>query len=70
VLVTLDNLADRGQYLNAQNTFRALLGYGVIPVVNENVRHGESRVWMDRQWARMRPERRKRGSREGGRVGA
>ena len=38
MLVTLDNLADRGQYLNAQNTFRALLGYGVIPVVNENVR--------------------------------
>lgn len=38
VLLTLDNLADSVQYLNARNTFEALLKYGVIPVVNENVR--------------------------------
>ena len=36
VLLTLDNLANRGQYLNAANTFEELLNYGVIPVVNEN----------------------------------
>jgi glutamate 5-kinase len=38
VLLTLDNLANRGQYLNARNTFTELLAYGAIPVVNENVR--------------------------------
>ena len=37
VLVTLDNLADRGQYINVRNTFTELLAYGVVPVVNENV---------------------------------
>jgi hypothetical protein len=37
VLLTLDNLADRSQYLNARNTFTELLRYGAIPVVNENV---------------------------------
>jgi len=36
VLLTLDNLANRGQYVNACNTFSELLAYGVIPVVNEN----------------------------------
>ncbi|KAG2493493.1 hypothetical protein HYH03_008309 [Edaphochlamys debaryana] len=36
VLLTLDNLANRGQYVNARNTFTELLAYGVIPVVNEN----------------------------------
>ncbi|GFR48556.1 hypothetical protein Agub_g10455 [Astrephomene gubernaculifera] len=36
VLLTLDNLANRSQYLNARNTFTELLAYGVIPVVNEN----------------------------------
>ena len=36
VLLTLDNLANRGQYLNAANTFAELLDYGVVPVVNEN----------------------------------
>jgi hypothetical protein len=38
VLLTLDNLADRSQYINARNTFTELLAYGTIPVVNENVR--------------------------------
>jgi glutamate 5-kinase len=41
VLLTLDNLADRSQYINARNTFVELLAYGTIPVVNENV----SRIW-------------------------
>lgn len=36
VLLTLDNLANRGQYSNAVNTFAELLTYQVIPVVNEN----------------------------------
>ncbi|GAX75186.1 hypothetical protein CEUSTIGMA_g2630.t1 [Chlamydomonas eustigma] len=36
VLVTLDNLADRGQYINVRNTFTELMAYGVVPVVNEN----------------------------------
>ncbi|GLC33265.1 hypothetical protein PLESTB_000353000 [Pleodorina starrii] len=36
VLLTLDNLANRSQYLNARNTFAELLAYGVVPVVNEN----------------------------------
>jgi hypothetical protein len=36
VLLTLDNLANRSQYLNALSTFRELLCYGVVPVVNEN----------------------------------
>mmetsp|Transcript_19842 Transcript_19842/g.23811 ORF Transcript_19842/g.23811 Transcript_19842/m.23811 type:complete len:432 (+) Transcript_19842:197-1492(+) len=36
VLLTLDNLANRSQYLNARNTFEALFEYGVIPIVNEN----------------------------------
>eukprot|EP00878_Enallax_costatus_P014066 GHUV01014710.1.p1 GENE.GHUV01014710.1~~GHUV01014710.1.p1 ORF type:complete len:460 (+),score=92.12 GHUV01014710.1:380-1759(+) len=36
VLLTLDNLADRSQYINARNTFTELLAYGAIPVVNEN----------------------------------
>lgn len=36
VLLTLDNLSDRQQYNNAVNTFKELLEYGVVPVVNEN----------------------------------
>lgn len=36
VLLTLDNLANRGQYVNARNTFVELLAYGAVPVVNEN----------------------------------
>ncbi|KAG7672765.1 hypothetical protein Ndes2526B_g08244 [Nannochloris sp. 'desiccata'] len=36
VLLTLDNIANRGQYLNAANTLAALLDYGVVPVINEN----------------------------------
>ena len=36
VLLTLDNLANRNQYLNARNTFTELFAYGAVPVVNEN----------------------------------
>jgi glutamate 5-kinase len=36
VLLTLDNLATRPQYLNARSTFQELLRYGAVPVVNEN----------------------------------
>ena len=36
VLLTHDDLADRGRYLNARATFTALLKLDVIPIVNEN----------------------------------
>ncbi|WPG98702.1 Hypothetical protein R9X50_00149600 [Acrodontium crateriforme] len=36
ILLTRNDIADRTQYLNAQNTFTELLNYGVIPIVNEN----------------------------------
>lgn len=50
VLLTLDNLANRDQYINARNTFTELLAYGAIPVVNENVRAGGGECgcgWVD-----------------------
>lgn len=36
VLLTRDDLRNRERFLNARNTFQALLDWGVIPVVNEN----------------------------------
>lgn len=36
VLLTHDDLSDRGRYLNARSTLRQLLEMGVIPVINEN----------------------------------
>jgi glutamate 5-kinase len=36
VLLTHDDLSDRKRYLNARSTLRALVGFGVVPVVNEN----------------------------------
>ena len=36
VLLVADDLQDRSRYLNIRNTLRALLDYGVIPVINEN----------------------------------
>ncbi|GAM83476.1 hypothetical protein ANO11243_014640 [Dothideomycetidae sp. 11243] len=36
ILLTRNDIADRTQYLNAQNTFGELLSMGVIPIVNEN----------------------------------
>ena len=36
VLVTLEDTDDRRRYLNARATLETLLGFGVIPIVNEN----------------------------------
>lgn len=36
VLLTHDDLSDRGRYLNARSTLRTLLRLGTIPVINEN----------------------------------
>ncbi|HSE93860.1 MAG TPA: glutamate 5-kinase, partial [Methylomirabilota bacterium] len=36
VLLTAQDIADRSRYLNARNTLLALLGFGVVPIVNEN----------------------------------
>jgi len=36
VLLTAQDIADRVRYLNARNTLLALLGFGVLPIVNEN----------------------------------
>ncbi len=36
ILLTRNDIADRTQYQNAQNTFFELLHMGVIPIVNEN----------------------------------
>lgn len=36
ILLTHEDVADRGRYLNARGTFNTLLDLGVVPVVNEN----------------------------------
>ncbi|MGI9334497.1 MAG: glutamate 5-kinase, partial [Gammaproteobacteria bacterium] len=36
VLLTHDDFSSRVRYLNARSTLRSLLGFGVVPVVNEN----------------------------------
>ena len=36
VLVTLEDSADRRRYLNSRATLETLLGFGVVPIVNEN----------------------------------
>ncbi|MEN0109278.1 MAG: glutamate 5-kinase [Planctomycetota bacterium] len=36
VLLTADDINDRGRYLNVRNALRALFDYGAIPIVNEN----------------------------------
>ncbi|GAP06323.1 glutamate 5-kinase [Anaerolinea thermolimosa] len=36
VLLTRSDLADRRRYLNARDTFQALIHQGIIPIVNEN----------------------------------
>ena len=36
VLLTAEDLDHRQRYLNARNTIQALLGYGVLPIINEN----------------------------------
>ena len=36
ILLTHDDIAQRQRYLNARSTLRTLLGFGVVPVINEN----------------------------------
>ena len=36
ILLTRNDIADRSQYLNAQNTLAETLSFGVVPIVNEN----------------------------------
>lgn len=36
ILLTKEDIVDEERYLNARNTFSALLSQGVIPIVNEN----------------------------------
>lgn len=36
ILITRNDIADRTQYLNAQNTLNECLNFGVVPIVNEN----------------------------------
>lgn len=36
ILLTRNDIADRSQYLNAQNTLNECLNFGVVPIVNEN----------------------------------
>ena len=36
ILLTHDDMADRGRYLNAKHTVQTLLENGVLPIVNEN----------------------------------
>lgn len=36
ILLTHDDLSDRKRYLNGRGTLRALLNFGVVPIVNEN----------------------------------
>jgi glutamate 5-kinase len=36
ILLTSDDLTNRRRYLNARHTLQTLLGWGIIPVVNEN----------------------------------
>ncbi len=36
ILLTHEDLADRRRYLNARSTLTTLIGWGVVPVINEN----------------------------------
>jgi len=36
ILLTHHDLADRRRFLNARHTLSALIGFGVIPIINEN----------------------------------
>lgn len=36
ILMTHDDLSNRKRYLNVRSTIRALLEYGVVPIINEN----------------------------------
>jgi glutamate 5-kinase len=36
ILLTRDDLADRRRFLNARNTLRTLIRWGILPIINEN----------------------------------
>jgi len=36
ILLTSDDLTNRKRYLNARNTLYTLLGWGIVPIINEN----------------------------------
>jgi glutamate 5-kinase len=36
ILLTREDLTDRKRYLNARNTVKTLLGYKILPIINEN----------------------------------
>jgi glutamate 5-kinase len=36
ILLTHEDLGDRRRYLNARTTLKSLLGFGVVPIINEN----------------------------------
>ncbi len=36
ILLTSEDLASRKRYLNARNTLNTLLGWGIVPIINEN----------------------------------
>ena len=36
VLLSREDMEDRGRFLNTRNTLRALLGFGCVPIINEN----------------------------------
>jgi len=36
VLLSREDIEDRARFLNTRNTLRALLGYGCVPIINEN----------------------------------
>jgi len=36
ILMTHDDLSNRGRYLNVRSTLQTLLSYGVVPIINEN----------------------------------
>jgi glutamate 5-kinase len=36
ILLTHDDVSDRRRYLNSRSTLRTLVGFGVVPIINEN----------------------------------
>ena len=55
VLLTSEDFARRDSYVNARNTLRRLLGWGVVPVVNENDTTRHRRDPLRRQRRARRP---------------
>jgi glutamate 5-kinase len=44
VLITLENISDRAQYLNTRQTLKALFDYGVIPIGTQREAFSDSTV--------------------------